>query len=80
MTPDSCFSHPIVVTTVAALQNGGTQQTPPAYGSRVTIHDLADASSRVMYEADTVWEAPNWSQGRQVSAVELRRQALSHSG
>jgi TolB protein len=51
----------IVVTTVAALQGGGMQQTPPAYGSRVTIYDLAGASSRVVYEADTVWEAPNWS-------------------
>ena len=51
----------IVVTTVAALQNGGMQQTPPAYGSRVTIYDLAGASSTVVYEADTVWEAPNWS-------------------
>ena len=51
----------IVVTTVAALQSGGMQQTPPAYGSRVTIYDLAGASSRVVYEADTVWEAPNWS-------------------
>ena len=37
-------------------------QTPaPAYSSRVILYDLDDKASRVVYEADTVWEAPNWS-------------------
>lgn len=29
--------------------------------SRVFVYDLRDGSSKLVYTADTVWEAPNWS-------------------
>ena len=46
----------VVVTSLAA-------QNPPriAYRSRIVVHDLATNASRVVHEADGVWEAPNWS-------------------
>lgn len=34
---------------------------PQRYRSKVTIYDLATRSTRVLYQADTVVEAPNWS-------------------
>jgi hypothetical protein len=34
---------------------------PPSYRSRIVIFDLRDKSIRTVYQADTVWEAPNWS-------------------
>lgn len=39
---------------------------PPAHSqehlrSRLFLYDLRDHSSRLLYTADTVWEAPNWS-------------------
>jgi regulation of enolase protein 1 (concanavalin A-like superfamily) len=38
------------------------QQPPaPRYHSKITIYDLAAKSSRVVYAADEVFEAPNWS-------------------
>jgi TolB protein len=29
--------------------------------SRLFIYDLHDGSSRLVYSADSIWEAPNWS-------------------
>ena len=29
--------------------------------SRIFVYDLGDGSSRLLYTADSVWEAPNWS-------------------
>ncbi len=29
--------------------------------SRLFIYDLRDGSSRLVYSADSIWEAPNWS-------------------
>ena len=34
---------------------------PPRYSSKVTIYDVATRSTKVVYVADGVWEAPNWS-------------------
>jgi TolB protein len=34
---------------------------PRRYASTVLVHDLEAGSSRVVYRADAVWEAPNWS-------------------
>ncbi|MFY9726300.1 MAG: hypothetical protein WB579_19590 [Bryobacteraceae bacterium] len=34
---------------------------PPRYRSKITIYDLAARSTRVLYQADQVIEAPNWS-------------------
>lgn len=36
-------------------------QPAPAYRSRIMVHDLKTNASRVVHEADGVWEAPNWS-------------------
>jgi hypothetical protein len=33
----------------------------PRYRSSITIYDVATKTSKVLYTADTVWEAPNWS-------------------
>ena len=35
--------------------------TAPHYRSKITIYDLATRSTRVVYQADQVIEAPNWS-------------------
>lgn len=51
----------------SALATIGAQapapQAPPAprYSSKVVIYDLAAGSSKVVHQADAVWEAPNWS-------------------
>ena len=38
-------------------------QGPPRqrYRSKISIYDLKDKSVRTVYQADDVWEAPNWS-------------------
>jgi TolB protein len=33
----------------------------PHLRSRLFIYDLHDGSSRLVYSADSIWEAPNWS-------------------
>ncbi|HWB99667.1 MAG TPA: hypothetical protein VG672_23330 [Bryobacteraceae bacterium] len=33
----------------------------PRYRSKISIYTLRDRSTRVLYQADTVFEAPNWS-------------------
>jgi TolB protein len=45
--------------TIQALPPARTP--PPAYRSKITILNLRDRSSRTVYEADQVFEAPNWS-------------------
>src|SRR3954470_19456924 len=44
---------------IAAFAQGRGQQTP--YRSKIAIYDVAAKSTRVIFTADTVWEAPNWS-------------------
>jgi TolB protein len=44
----------------AAAQAPATQ-TRPTYRSAIVIHHLASSASKVLHEADGVWEAPNWS-------------------
>ena len=36
-------------------------QARPRYRSKISIFDLKDKSVRTVYQADDVWEAPNWS-------------------
>jgi Tol biopolymer transport system component len=36
-------------------------QTPPRYRSKISIFDIRDHSTRTIFTADVVWEAPNWS-------------------
>lgn len=49
----------------AAAQAPATQtpsaQPRPTYRSAIVIHDLTSSTSKVLHEADGVWEAPNWS-------------------
>lgn len=46
---------------LAIAQPPATNQPRPTYRSSVVIHDLSSGSSKVVHEADGVWEAPNWS-------------------
>jgi TolB protein len=53
---------------VAAVGLAGTSQSQPAarppqprYSSKISIFDIRDKSTRTVYQADTVFEAPNWS-------------------
>ena len=45
------------------IMSNAPQQHPPAphYRSKITIYDLATRSTRLVYQADQVIEAPNWS-------------------
>ncbi len=45
----------------AALCFAQSQPPQQQYRSRIVIYDLASKSSRVLYQADQVIEAPNWS-------------------
>jgi Tol biopolymer transport system component len=36
-------------------------QLRPAYSSKIIIYDLKRRDSRVVYQAEGIWEAPNWS-------------------
>jgi TolB protein len=49
----------LLLATSAALAQGRGQQ--PQFHSKIAIYDIAAKSSRVIFTADQVWEAPNWS-------------------
>ena len=52
----------LAIVVVVAMPSASPQPAPPRrYASTVLVHDLDRQSSRVLYRADTVWEAPNWS-------------------
>jgi len=55
----------LALAVLAAAQAPATQAPPaqprPTYRSAIVIHDLASSTSKVLHEADGVWEAPNWS-------------------
>ncbi len=51
------FSH----VSVQALAAGGGRGAAQRYRSKISIFDLKDKSTRTLYEADQVFEAPNWS-------------------
>lgn len=44
-----------------ALTGAPAQQSTQRLRSRMFIYDLRDRTSHLVYTADTVWEAPNWS-------------------
>jgi TolB protein len=48
----------LVLTTAAAFAQGRGQQP---MRSKVAVYDTATKSSRVIFTADVIWEAPNWS-------------------
>lgn len=49
----------LTVVVLGAVAAAGQQ--PTAYRSRIVVHDLETNASKVVHEADGVWEAPNWS-------------------
>jgi Tol biopolymer transport system component len=60
-------SHDANVLETAVFSNVTLQALPaarppqPRYRSKISIFDLRDKSIRTVYQADTVFEAPNWS-------------------
>ncbi len=54
---------PTLHANTSEIQTGvaAAQHTPEHLRSRVFIYDLHDGSSRLVYTADSIWEAPNWS-------------------
>lgn len=79
--------RPIWLTVVCMTAMGwlSTDQQPrPRYSSRIVIYDLDRKSATVVHQADTVWEAPNWSRdGRFLlanSGGRLYRIAVNRSG
>jgi Tol biopolymer transport system component len=45
----------------AQISPAHAQGSEPHLRSRVFIYDMHDSSSHLVYTADTIWEAPNWS-------------------
>ena len=45
----------------AVAQNMPAERNPTKVRSKISIYDIGDKSVRVVYTADTLWEAPNWS-------------------
>ena len=60
-------SHDANILETAVFSNVSVQALPPArppqprYSSKISIFDIRDKSIRTVFQADTVWEAPNWS-------------------
>ncbi|MEO7143637.1 MAG: hypothetical protein ABI165_09070 [Bryobacteraceae bacterium] len=54
-------SHNANVLETAILSNVTITTPRVRYRSRISIYDLKDKSTRVLFTADDVWEAPNWS-------------------
>jgi len=46
---------------VEKLMTAAQNQNPSKVRSKISIYDLASKSVRVVYAADKLWEAPNWS-------------------
>ena len=49
----------LLLAAVAGFGQGRGQQ--PALRSKIAVYDVAAKSSRVIFTADQIWEAPNWS-------------------
>ena len=59
-------SHDANVLETAVFSNVKLETLParppqPAFRSKISIYDLRDKSTRTLYQADQVFEAPNWS-------------------
>jgi TolB protein len=50
-----------VFSNVSAQAPPPQRAPPPTYRSKITIFDIRDKSTHQIYQADTIWEAPNWS-------------------
>jgi TolB protein len=55
-----CLMALILQTQFASAQ-AGAQPSEPHLRSRLFIYNLRDSSSHLVYTADSIWEAPNWS-------------------
>src|SRR5687767_9200564 len=51
----------VCVAAAAATAASSQSQAPRRYTSAVFVHDVAAGSSTLVYRAEGVWEAPNWS-------------------
>ena len=58
-----CLAGPALRAQVSTVQAGAQASAHPAphLRSRLFIYDLHDGSSHLVYTADSIWEAPNWS-------------------
>jgi len=57
-------AHDANILETAVFTNVSVQALPPRapqFRSKITIFNLRSKSTRTLYEADTIWEAPNWS-------------------
>ena len=58
-----CFAPvlPLQAQTPPSAITAAAGQTQQRLRSHIFVYDLRDGSSRLVYTADTIWEAPNWS-------------------
>lgn len=49
------------VVALAGMHARAHQARGPAYSSKIMVYDLGTKASTLVHQADTVWEAPNWS-------------------
>lgn len=54
-------SHDASVLETATFSNVRVETPAPRYRSKVTVYDLASGKTSIVYQADEVVEAPNWS-------------------
>jgi TolB protein len=55
------FCSWVMLSALAAGAASGENAVPHTYRSKISIYNLKDHSVRTLYQADGVWEAPNWS-------------------
>ena len=51
----------LICSTFAWAQQPPAKKATPQYRSKISIFDLRDHSTKTIFQADVVWEAPNWS-------------------
>ena len=59
-----CKALTIVIAALVAIAVGrvsARQGRGPSYSSRIMVYDIGTGMSTLVHQADTVWEAPNWS-------------------
>lgn len=56
-----CFLAPALLAQPATAKSAAAQEENQHMRSRLFIYDLRDSSTHLVFTADTVWEAPNWS-------------------
>src|SRR5438876_1627021 len=51
----------VIVAALFFVSAMAAQTGSPRYSSRIMIYDLTARSTTLVYRADGIWEAPNWS-------------------